>query len=77
MHCNNLKNKLTEETIEFVNIDIEQNQQLWNSLTSQTKLNFVPQVFIKKEGTNDGPVFVPSRDFNSIDEIVEIIKKYI
>jgi hypothetical protein len=29
------------------------------------------------EGRENGPVFVPGRDFNGKDEILEIIKKYI
>lgn len=75
-HCRSLKSRLNDLSITYIDIDIERNPEIWNSVFEQTKENLVPTVFIKKEGSEDGPVFVPERDFKNEDEIVEIIKKY-
>jgi glutaredoxin len=64
-HCTELKKGLTELTIPF------------NEIIKQTGHNSLPTVFIGLEGKENGPVFVPERDFKDKDEIIEIIKKYI
>ena len=46
-------------------------------MVEQTKLDFLPTFFIKQEGSESGPVFCPTRDFNNDKEALEIIKKYI
>jgi len=73
-HCKNLKNRLNELNIPFIDVEIGQNQKLWDQVVEQTGHNVVPTVFIKKENTEEGPVFVPGRDYETEDEIVEILK---
>jgi glutaredoxin len=74
LHCKNLKNRLNELNIPFIDVEIGQNQKLWDQVVEQTGHNVLPTVFIKKENTEEGPVFVPGRDYESEDEIVEILK---
>ncbi len=73
-HCKNLKNRLNELNISFIDVEIGQNQKLWDQVVEQTGHNVLPTVFIKKENTDEGPVYVPGRDYQTEDEIVEILK---
>jgi glutaredoxin len=73
-HCTNLKNRLNELNIPFIDVEIGQNQKLWDQVVEQTGHNVLPTVFIKKDNTDEGPVYVPGRDYKTEDEIVEIIK---
>lgn len=75
-HCKTLKEKLREESIPFTEIEVTQNQKLWNQVVQQTNNEFLPTFFIKTEGTDEGPVFCPDKDFKDNDEALEIIKKY-
>ena len=74
INCKNLKNRLTELTIPFIDVEIGENQKLWDQVVEQTGHNVLPTVFIKKENTDEGPVYVPGRDYQTEDEIVEILK---
>jgi len=73
-HCKSLKNRLTELEIPFIDVEIGQNQKLWDQVVEQTGHNVLPTVFIKQENTEDGPVYIPGRDYQTEDEIVEILK---
>lgn len=75
-HCKTLKEKLREESIPFTEIEVTQNQKLWNQVVQQTNNEFLPTFFIKTEGTDEGPVFCPDKDFKDNDQALEIIKKY-
>jgi glutaredoxin len=75
-YCKVLKEKLNEESILFTELEINSNREIWNQVVKQTGLNILPTVFIKKGDMDDGPVFIPTRDFNSVDEIVEKLKIY-
>lgn len=76
-HCSSLKNRLNEISIPFQEVEINQNRQIWDQVVSQTGHNLLPTVFIKTEGTEVGPIYIPSRDYESEDEIVEILKKFV
>ncbi|MFM7018141.1 glutaredoxin family protein [Flavobacterium sp.] len=72
--CIDLKKELKKSEIPFNEIEISNNQSIWDKVVEQTGHNLLPTVYINKEGTDEGPVYVPSRDFNSPKEIIEIIK---
>lgn len=76
-HCKTLKEKLNEESILFTELEINSNREIWDQVVKQTGLNILPTVFIKKGDSDDGPVFVPTRDFSSTEEIVEKLKNYV
>ena len=76
-HCRTLKEKLNELGIPFTDLEINSNREIWDQVVKQTGLNVLPTVFIKKGETDDGPVFVPSRDFESQEELIEKIKIYL
>ena len=76
-HCVELKKSLNELEIDYSEIVIDNNEEIWNQVVNQTGHNSLPTIFISINGDEEGPVFVPERDFNSLDECVEIIKKYV
>jgi glutaredoxin len=76
-HCQSLKKRLQELSIEFTEIEIGVNDEIWTQVVRQTGQDVIPTVFIKKENDENGPVYVPGRDYQSEDEIVEIIKTYV
>lgn len=73
-HCKNLKKSLNKLNISFIDVEIGQNQKLWDKVVEQTGHNVLPTVFIKQENTEDGPIYIPGRDYQTEDEIVEILK---
>ena len=76
-HCVELKSELNKLNIPFNEIEISENQKIWDQVVSQTGHNSLPTVFVGLKGNENGPVFVPGRDFKGKDEIIEIIKTYI
>lgn len=75
-HCKSLKDEVTKLSIPFTEIEVKSNKKIWDQVVAQTKLDYLPTFFIKQEGTNDGPVFCPDRDFKNQDEAIDIIKRY-
>lgn len=76
-HCTELKNKLREQSIFFHDIEIGKNRDLWKKIVSQTGYDILPTVFIQTDEEGNGLVYTPGRDFQDIDEIIEIIKNNI
>lgn len=73
-HCTSLKTKLENVSIPFTEIEITSNQKIWDKVVEQTGHNVLPTVFIKKEGTDLGPIFIPGKDFENVDDIIPKIK---
>jgi glutaredoxin len=76
-HCKTLKEKLNELEISFTELEINSHREIWDQVVKQTGLNILPTVFIKKGNTDDGPVFVPTRDFTNQEDLIEKIKNYL
>jgi glutaredoxin len=76
VHCAELKSKLTEQSIPFKDIEITKNRELWNQVINQTGYDTLPTVFIRNDD-GSGVVYTPGRDFQDVNEIIEIIKKNI
>jgi len=75
-HCYDLKKELNDLQIPYKEIEINQNKKIWDQVVEQTKQNIIPTIFITKENTDEGIVFIPGKDFNNRDEAVKMIKKY-
>jgi glutaredoxin len=76
-HCKSLKNRLDEISIPYFDIDIDENEEIWDQVVSQTKEDLIPTIFIQSDESDNGIVFVPGRDYESEDDIVEKIKTYV
>jgi|LauGreDrversion4_2_1035121.scaffolds.fasta_scaffold1573963_2 glutaredoxin len=70
-HCNNLKEKLNNLKIEYVNKDIDIYSNEYDRVCELLGTDFIP--IVKIENT----WLVPEKDFNTIDECVEKIKNLI
>jgi glutaredoxin len=76
-HCTFLKEELNNLSIPFTEIEVTANPKIWEQVVNQTGHDSLPTIFIQKDGTESGPVYVPGRDYDTHDEIIEIIKTYI
>ena len=76
-HCKSLKKRLKNDEIPYVDVDIDENQEIWNEVVNQTGHNVVPSVYIQKDEMENGPIYIPGKDFEDEETIVKIIKSYI
>jgi glutaredoxin len=76
-HCVALKERLKEEEINYTELEINTYKEIWEQVVKQTNMNILPTVFVRKGETDDGPVFVPNRDYTSIEELIEKLKIYL
>jgi glutaredoxin len=76
-HCSSLKNRLKNLSIPYEEIDVELNEQIWGQVVDQTGEDSVPTTFIIGEDDDLGTIFVPGVDYETEDEIVEIIKSHV
>ena len=70
-HCDNLKNKLKENNIEFVELDVDDNNLLYERFSKKVKNEYLPAILIGKTA------YVPEKSFNTIDEAVELVKQHL
>ena len=70
-HCDNLQNKLKENNIEFVELDIDDNNLLYERFSKKVDNEFLPAILIGKTA------YVPEKSFTTIDEAVELVKKHL
>jgi glutaredoxin len=77
VHCAELKKKLSDLSIPFHDIEITKNRELWNKIIAQIGHDILPTVYIQEDDVGNGLVYTPGRDFQSNDEMIEIIKRNI
>lgn len=77
IHCKSLKKRLKNESIHFLEIEINDNQKIWDEVVNQTGHNSLPTIFIRKKNTETGFVYVAGIDFTSDEEGLNVIKQHI
>jgi glutaredoxin len=78
-HCQELKQMLDEQKLDYVERDIHEHEDEYQLFTEITENEYVP-AFMVITDDQDNPsskLFTPDRDFISLEEGVEIIKKEI
>jgi glutaredoxin 3 len=72
-YCTELKNILTEEGIEFidVNVNLEENEAEYNQIHEITKSDQVPIVKVGKQ------LLVPNVSFTTIREAADLTKQFL
>lgn len=70
-HCENLKNKLNENNISFIELDVDENEKLYENFSKKVNNEFLPAILIGKTA------YVPEKSFKTINEAVELIKKHV
>ena len=78
-HCVDFKEMLQNEDIDFVDRDIEENDEEYQVFVEVTKNDYVPALLIIEEGDESYKSFLyaPERDYNELTEALEIIKKHL
>jgi len=77
-YCHTLKEMLDKENLIYVDRDINEHSKEYDLFCEITGNDFVP-AFMTINSYNDNPttkLFAPERDFNEIEEGLEIIKKF-
>lgn len=72
-YCTELKEKLTENNIEFldVNVFLEENRDEYNMIIEKTNSDEVPIIRVGKQ------LLVPNVSFNSINEAFDLTNKFL
>lgn len=77
-YCVEMKEKLNEAGIKYVDLDIDVNEDEYNLFVEVTENDYVPSFMIVE--TNDNKpksyLYAPERDYNEIDEGITIIKEH-
>jgi|688.fasta_scaffold1677894_2 glutaredoxin len=77
--CEMMKTQLSENNIEFFERDIHKHEDEYKMFVEATGSEFVPAFMIIKDalGTPETIPYVPDKDYNTIEEGVQIIKEAI
>lgn len=75
-HCNSLKKRLDDINLTYKEIEINQNPEVWSEIVKLTKEELLPTILVCPDDSDDGHIFVPSINYKTEDEIVEIIRNY-
>jgi glutaredoxin len=76
-YCLDLKTGLTEKNITYYEYMIHDHKNIWEQVVKQTGFRNLPTVYIKEGDSDIGPVFIPGRDFDTKEQIIEIIQGYL
>jgi glutaredoxin len=74
-YCSELKNSLTNATIEYEMVDVDENEEQWDDLCETLNVEFVPTVIIADENDGTGSVFTPDVHFDEVHECFDLIVK--
>jgi glutaredoxin len=72
-YCQNLLNELNTLGIQYIDVKTDDHPDIWFQLAVQTQNEALP-VLVIRDGISDfGKPFIPVKDFDTIDELIEII----
>ena len=78
-HCHTFKNMLTEAEIDFIDRDIEEHEEEYDMFVEATGNDFVPAFMLIENPESKTPItnlYAPDRDFEDVDQGLEIIKEF-
>ena len=76
-HCSILKEELNKNNIPFKEFEVREHKQTYDQIIEITKIDALPTVFLQNPETESGPIFVAGRDFQTKEQAMEKIKKYL
>lgn len=76
-HCKTLKEELNKEGIAYDEFEVNKNRKIYDEVVKLTNLDALPTVYLQDPQTLSGPIFVAGRDFNTKEEAIQKIKKYL
>jgi glutaredoxin len=76
--CDMMKNQLKEHNIDFIEMDIDENEEEYDIFSKITENEFVPAFMLmeiegEEQNTN---LFAPGRDYEEISDGVKIIREF-
>ena len=78
-HCHTFKKMLEEADIEFIDRDIDEYEEEYDMFVEVTGNDFVPAFMLIENPESESPtsnLYAPDRDFEDIDEGLQIIKGF-
>lgn len=77
--CNEFKEMLVKENIEFFDRDIDEYEEEYNLFSEITENDMVPALLIVEgnEEYHNSYLYAPERNYNELTEAVEIIKGHL
>ena len=79
-YCDIMKESLDKLGVEYVVRDIDEYKEEYDLFVEVTENEFVPAFMIIENSKSEKPnslLFAPERDFNQVEEGVEIIKEHL
>lgn len=76
-HCVTLKSELKANNIDYNEFEVTKHKELYDQIMEKTKIDALPTVYLQNTSTGSGPIFVAGRDFETKEEAIKKIKKYI
>lgn len=73
-HCEELKEELKQENLDYTEYEIFEHPFIWDQIVKETGNEYLPTIFIQTDDEGNGLVFVPEKDFNTKEELMNIIK---
>lgn len=76
--CEQFKEILNQESIPFIDRDIHEHEEEYNLFSEVTKNDMIPALMlIEGESPNHKSyLYVPERDYNELNEAVDLIRKH-
>lgn len=76
-YCVALKDELKKHNIPYTEYEVNEYKETYDQILAVTKEDALPTIYMQNPDTGMGPIFVPDRDFESPEEALEKIKKYL
>lgn len=78
--CEQFKELLEKDKIQFIDRDIHENEDEYNLFVKATDNELIPALLVLENPTSKKPVsylYAPERDYNDLNEAIEIVKKHL
>ena len=75
-YCQIMKEELNKENVFFLERDIDDHQDEFNEFIDNTGVDYVPSMILMSLDKNV-KFLAPERDYNEINEGIELVKKYL
>ena len=72
-YCEELKNLLQSEGVNYSVKDIDDNKEDWDVISEHSGVKYVPTVLMVDTKDESGRVLAPDRDFDGMEECVQHI----
>lgn len=76
-YCMDFKKMLDDNKIEYSELDINEHNEEYEMFVEITKNEYVPAFMIIEDGGEKVEFFAPDRDYEELDQALEIIKNKI